>query len=152
MFAIFHDEKLGKQGKIKKEWMGDEEVKILWKSLWTEERGQELEKAWEGLNANWKKASREGENERYKVSPSNFWLSEKLKRPPRNAITNPLSLAHASSLFPSVVSSNLSGDTYWIKRALLQFFTLLSMHLLKRACYYAGLLTTPNYCHLFVHC
>lgn len=108
MFAIFHDEKLGKQGKIKKEWMGDEEVKILWKSLWTEERGQELEKAWEGLNANWKKASREGENERYKVSRSNFWLSEKLKRPPRNAITNPLSLAHAGVITESESSRTVS--------------------------------------------
>lgn len=26
MFEIFHDEKLGKQDKIKKEWLGDEEV------------------------------------------------------------------------------------------------------------------------------
>lgn len=73
-------------------------------SLWTEERGQELEQAWEGLNAKWEKASREGENERYELSWSNFWLSEKLKRPTSNALTNPLSLAHASSLFPSVVS------------------------------------------------
>lgn len=54
MFEIFHDEKLGKQDKIKKEWMGDEEVETIsgvkpLKKFGHElkwERGQWLEQAW----------------------------------------------------------------------------------------------------------
>ena len=53
MFEIFHDEKLGKQDQIKKEWMGDEEVETVGGTSplnkfgheWKWERGQELEQA-----------------------------------------------------------------------------------------------------------